>query len=290
MVASNYRATVQYDGTDYSGFQIQPDKRTIQGELERALQRVTQQFVRVAGAGRTDAGVHALGQVISFRANWSHGDQDLQRAMNAVLPGDISLGNVAVADDRFHARFSALSRAYVYTIYNGPVRAPLLSRFTHHVERPLDLNAMAEAASELEGEHDFAAFGHPPVGDSTVRIVYRVGWRAGVPVWGNCFASDCRKLLRFEIEANAFLRRMVRRIVGTLLLVGGGSLSPAAFSEILESREIRRAGPPVPGSGLCLWRVGYDGDERQDRLYGTGRDRRHVDSDEERLLGDGGLA
>jgi len=247
VVASNYRATVQYDGTDYSGFQIQPDKRTIQGELERALRRVTQQFVRVAGAGRTDAGVHALGQVISFRANWSHGDQDLQRAMNAVLPGDISLGNVAVADDRFHA-------------------------------------------SELEGEHDFAAFGHPPVGDSTVRIVYRVGWRAGVPVWGNCFAPDCRKLLRFEIEANAFLRRMVRRIVGTLLLVGGGSLTPAAFSEILESREIRRAGPPVPGSGLCLWRVRYDGDERQDRPYGTGRDRRHVDTDEEGLLGDGGLA
>ena len=268
MIASNYRATVQYDGTDYSGFQIQPGRRTIQGELERALQRVTQQLVRVAGAGRTDAGVHAFGQVISFRANWSHGDQDLQRAMNAVLPGGISLSNVAVADDRFHARFSALSRAYVYTIYNGPVRAPLLSRFTHHVERPLDLNAMAEAASELEGEHDFAAFGHPPVGDNTVRIAYRVGWRAGDPFWGNCLALEPHRLLQFEIEANAFLRRMVRRIVGTLLLVGGGSLTPAGFSEILDSREIRRAGPAVPGNGLCLWRVRYDGHEQQGRPDG----------------------
>jgi len=256
-VTRSYRATVEYDGTAYGGFQIQPGRRTIQGELERAVHRITQQFVRIAGAGRTDAGVHGRGQVISFRAEWSHGCEDLQRAMNAVLPRDIAVRKVAFARDRFHARFSASSRVYVYAIYNGPVRAPFLSRFSHHVARPLDLSAMAEAGSYLEGEHDFAAFGHPPTGDSTVRVAHHVEWGCGVPAWGNCPGTDSDKLVQFEIEANAFLRGMVRRIVGTLVLVGTGSLTPAGFSEILESREIRRSGAPAPASGLCLWRVRY---------------------------------
>jgi len=256
VVIHSYRAIVEYDGTDYSGFQIQPRRQTIQGEIERAAERITQRFVRVAGAGRTDAGVHARGQVVSFRADWSHGCRDMQRAINAVLPRDISVRDMALADDRFHARFSASSRVYVYTIYNGLVRAPLLSRFSHHVVRSLDVRAMSGAASELKGEHDFAAFGQPPSGDSTVRVVHRVGWCCGVRVRDDLLSPDS-ELLQFEIEANAFLRGMVRRIVGTLLLVGAGSLSPAGFSEILDSREIRRSGAPAPASGLCLWRVRY---------------------------------
>jgi len=259
-VTGNYRATVEYDGTDYSGFQVQPDRRTIQGELEGALERVARQSVRVTGAGRTDAGVHAWGQVINFRVEWPHGPRALARAMNALLPREIAVRDLAVVGERFHARFSAQSRVYVYSIHHGPVRAPLLSRYSHRVARPLDVEAMAQAASLLVGEHDFAAFGQPPVGERTVRVVERAEWRSGVAGLG----SEGQRLLRFVVEANAFLRGMVRRLVGTLLLVGVGSLSVDGFSEILESADIQRAAPPAPASGLCLWRVRYNVDDDGD--------------------------
>jgi len=127
---------------------------------------------------------------------------------------------------------------------------------------------MAEAAGKLQGEHDFAAFGQPPVGDSTVRVVHRVGWCSGGAAFGICLPGGPDRLLRFEIEANAFLRGMVRRIVGTLLLVGSGALTADGYSEILESREIRRAGPPAPANGLCLWRVRYGSDDEQEASAG----------------------
>jgi len=258
VVLGNYRAVVEYDGTGYSGFQVQPDRPTIQGELERALWRITQEDVTVIGAGRTDAGVHARGQVISFRTAWRHDCETLQRAMNAVLPRDISLRELSPAEECFHARFSATSRVYVYSIYEGQVRAPLMERFAHHVAVPLDLEAMARVAACLEGEHDFAAFGQPPVGTNTVRVVYRARWDAGgAKEGGGCVPSPIR-LSRFEIRANAFLRGMVRRLVGTLLLVGSGLLTEDDFRGILASRDISRAGAPVPACGLCLWRVCYD--------------------------------
>jgi len=258
VVSGNYRAVVEYDGTCYSGFQIQPDRPTIQGELERALQRITQEDVTVIGAGRTDAGGHARGQVISFRTAWRHDCETLQRAMNAVLPRDISLRELSPAADCFHARFSATSRAYIYSVYEGRVRAPLMERFAYHVAVPLDLEAMGRAAACLEGEHDFAAFGQPPIGTNTVRVVYRARWDAGVAKdSGGCVPSPIRPS-QFEIEANAFLRGMVRRLVGTLLLVGSGLLTEDGLREILASRDISRAGVPVPACGLCLWRVCYD--------------------------------
>ena len=267
-MTGNYRATVEYDGTDYFGFQVQPDRRTIQGELERALERVAQHSVRVTGAGRTDAGAHARGQVISFRVGWSHGHSALARAMNAVLPREIAVRDLAMVGERFHARFSAQSRAYVYSIHNGPVRAPLLSRYSHRVARPLDVEAMAQATSLLVGEHDFAACGQPPVGERTVRVVERAEWRSGPVGFDGCSGSEGHRLLRFVVEANAFLRGMVRRLVGTLLLVGVGSLSVDGFSEIIESADIGRAAPPAPASGLCLWRVRYDVDDDWDGQCG----------------------
>jgi len=258
VVVRNYRAVVEYDGTGYSGFQIQSGKPTIQGELERALRQITQEDVRVIGAGRTDAGAHARGQVISFRTGWSHGPEALQRAMNAVLPREISLREASEADERFHARFSATSRLYTYNIYESDVRAPLLERFAYHVPSALDLGAMDRAAACLVGEHDFAAFGQPPLGTNTVRVVYHARWRAKGAVIGGGYKPGAIRLSRFEIEANAFLRGMVRRIVGTLLLVGRGLLTEDGFAEILSSRDIRRAGVPVPAQGLCLWHVRYD--------------------------------
>jgi tRNA pseudouridine38-40 synthase len=245
--AQNYRATVEYDGTDYHGFQLQPKRATIQGELERALERVTQQIVRVNGAGRTDAGVHARGQVVSFQSSWRHPLDDLHRALNAVLPVDIAIRDLALADERFHARFSARSRTYVYTVYNNAVRSPLLARFAYHVPSPLDVEAMTEAASALVGCQDVAAFGQPPVGTQTVRCVYQAEWR---PV-------SRAGLIEFEIEANAFLRGMVRRIVGSLLQVGSGIKTRDEFVALLASRDLARCGVRAPACGLCLERVSY---------------------------------
>lgn len=257
MGTRNYRATVEYDGTAYHGFQIQVSHPTIQGELERALERVTREFVRVNGAGRTDAGVHARGQVINFHSSWSHDCRDLQRAMNANLPEAIAVREMAVASEGFHARFSATSRLYIYRIYCSPVRSPLLDRFTHRLFQPAQVEAMEEAAGKLLGWHDLAAFGQPPFGENTVRLVHRATWRQ-VAAYSGCFDKTPTELLQFEIEANAFLRGMVRRVVGTLVLVGIGALTVMEFNEILLSQDISRAGPPAPACGLCLERVRYD--------------------------------
>ncbi|MEA3407029.1 MAG: tRNA pseudouridine(38-40) synthase TruA [Chloroflexota bacterium] len=254
---ANYRAIVEYDGTEYSGFQIQVDQLTIQGALEEALRRVTQEKVRVHGAGRTDAGVHARGQVISFETAWTHTQTDLQRAMNALLPADIAVRDVAVVDARFHARFSARSRTYVYRLYMGEVRSPLLDRFAHHVPHDLDVESMRRATAQLIGRRDFAAFGQPTSGGNTVRYMYRADWSAWT---GEPFVGSCGSIpqLRLEVEANGFLHGMIRRLVATLILVGRGRLKVKDFSDILVSRDIGRPGVLAPPCGLCLWRVRYD--------------------------------
>jgi len=260
--APNYRAVVEYDGSAYGGFQIQARRATIQGELERVLQQITQEPVRVHGAGRTDAGVHARGQVISFRTTWSRGCDDLQRALNALLPRDIAVRELATADERFHARYSAASRVYLYHVYSSCVRSPLLDRYAYYVASPPDIEAMNCAAALLVGERDVAAFGQAfNERGATIRQVQKAVWRRvgeAYPLWGACQAD----VAQFEIEANAFLRGMVRRVVGTLLAVGGGMLSVEGFAEILASREISRAAPPAPACGLCLWQVHYDTGER----------------------------
>ena len=263
MTVLNYRALVAYDGTHYSGFQIQLDRPTIQGELETALRGLMQEAIRVHGAGRTDAGVHAHGQVISFRAAWRHGVDALERALNAVLPNDIAVRGIQEADERFHARFNASSRTYVYTVYVASIRAPLLERVAYRALKPLDVGAMAAAAARLEGEQDLAAFGQAPYGDNTVRTVCRAEWRLLDAPAGLGYDPELGSLLQFEIEANACLRGMVRRIVGTLLRVGERSLSPQGFGEILASCDISQAAPQAPAHGLCLWRVSYDAARRR---------------------------
>jgi len=255
--SQRYRATVAYDGTAYGGFQIQASGPTIQGELERALRSVTQEAVRVVGAGRTDAGVHAQGQVISFETGWRHGAEVLERAMNALLPTDIVVRELGPAGERFHARFSALRRHYRYWAYHAMAAQPLLGRYAHDLGRPLDVAAMRQASAHLLGEHDYAAFGQAPSGANTVRAVQRATWqRRDPPPW----AAPDVELWEFEIAANAFLRGMVRRIVGTLLLVGGGELSVNGFVEVLASRDPARSGVPAPACGLSLWRVDYSED------------------------------
>jgi tRNA pseudouridine38-40 synthase len=236
-------AIVEYDGTAFEGFQVQARKRTVQAELERALARVTGETIRIVGAGRTDTGVHALGQGVHFDTTWPHPLAVLQRAWNAVLPSDIAIRALFPVPDDFSARYDAQSRTYRYTILNQPLRSPLAARYALWVPEPLDVAAMDTAARQLIGSHDFGAFGTPPRGTNTVREIYRAQvWREGARV-------------HIELEANAFLYRMVRRIVGTLLLVGKGVLDQTQFALVLARQ--RRAAFAVPPHGLCLIAVKY---------------------------------
>ncbi len=239
------RATVAYDGTDYAGFQRQANAPTVQAALEAALAQVTQGTIGVLAAGRTDAGVHAAGQVIAFDTAWRHGVSDLQRALNAVLPADIAVLEIAEAASDFHPRYDAHSRRYRYSLYNARVRWPLARRCSLHVVAPLDVALMHEAAQALVGEHDFAAFGRPPQGQVTVRRVVAAEWR-GEPPW-----------LTFDIEANAFLYRMVRSIVGTLLRVGRGEMDVGDVAAVLAAGDRSLAGPTAPPHGLCMMEVKY---------------------------------
>jgi tRNA pseudouridine38-40 synthase len=240
------RALVSYDGTDFSGFQIQVASRTVQGELEETLAKITQAETRIVGAGRTDSGVHALGQVIAFHTEWRHPIESLHRGWNALLAQDIVIESLQEADEGFHPRFSAKSRSYRYTVWNHPIRNPLLRRTAFWVSQPLDVNAMQEAANLLVGEHDFATFGQPPQGANTVRRVIRAAW------------TSQEHALVFDIQANAFLYRMVRSIVGTLLQVGKKrDQSARVFADRFAAADRSQAGPTAPAHGLCLMSVCY---------------------------------
>ncbi len=242
-----YRAVLAYDGTNYAGFQRQAGNQpTIQGEVERALQTLTNQTALVIGSGRTDSGVHASGQVISFDISWKHGVEALQRALNATLPNDIAVWQLDEAPEGFHPRFDARSRVYVYRIYNHPVRSPLHGRYHWHVPQPLDITAMNSAAMQLVGTHDFATFGTPPQGKNTVRHLWRSQWtREGA-------------VLTYTIEGNAFLYRMVRSIVGSLKLVGEAAWSVETFIAAFHARQRERCGTVAPPHGLCLIAVNYE--------------------------------
>lgn len=252
------RAVVAYDGTDYSGFQRQANAPTIQATLEAGLAQVTQEETTILAAGRTDAGVHAVGQVIAFDTAWRHELSDLRRALNAVLPADVVVLEVQQAAPDFHPRYAARSRRYRYTLYNAPIRSPLARRYSLHVAEPLDVEAMQQAAQMLVGEHDFAAFGQPMQDETTVRRVLAAGWRKEPLADFVCFPGDqTGAWLIFDIEANAFLYRMVRSLVGTMLMVGRGEMSVDEFADTLASRQRERAGPTVPPHGLCLIQVVY---------------------------------
>ncbi|MEJ5252422.1 MAG: tRNA pseudouridine(38-40) synthase TruA [Armatimonadota bacterium] len=238
---------IEYDGTDFAGFQVQQGKRTVQAELCRAVQRITKEKVAVIGASRTDAGAHATGQVVHFRTTCRIPIERVPAALNSVLPRDIAARWAWEADDSFHARYSALSRVYRYTVWNHPVRSALMERYAYRVSQPLNIEAMQEATRYLVGKHDFAAFASE-VGRyrNTVREVYSAHLQARQPlVW-------------LRIEANGFLQGMVRAIMGTLIEVGLGKRTPDTMAQLLESGTRQQAGFNVPAHGLCLVRVNYD--------------------------------
>ena len=236
-----YKALVEYDGTDFAGFQLQLNARTVQGELETALATLAGgERVVVDGAGRTDAGVHATGQVIAFTYRGRLTGPELRRAVNAQLPRDVAIRDVRRVPDGFHPRYAARYREYRYTVWNGP-RSPLRERHALGVRTQLDIAAMTSAGSVFEGRHDFSAFGG---GDrSPVRTVHAVRVRmAG-------------RLVTIDVRASAFLRGQVRRMVAGLLEVGLGKMNEEGLRAALAAREPALNGALAPAKGLCLRRV-----------------------------------
>jgi len=259
------KLVVQYDGTDYVGWQRQTSGTSIQGLLEDALRPIEGSDVTVHGAGRTDAGVHASGQVASVRLAAAIEPATLARALNAVLPLDVRVASVEVAAEDFHARFSATGKVYDYQVVNAPFVSPFLRRYVWHVIPALDVEAMIAASAPLVGTHDFAAFqGAGSDVRSPVRTVRRLEWGCG---WGQAVnreftihgltppGPDLPLVIR--IEGDGFLRHMVRNIAGTLVEVGRGRWPAAAVADILASRDRARAGTTAPAAGLVLREVLY---------------------------------
>jgi tRNA pseudouridine38-40 synthase len=244
----NFKLVIEYDGTAYQGWQRQNKGPTIQGKIEAALATMTRNAVAVIGSGRTDAGVHALNQVASFRADTRLTPEIFKRGLNSLLPPDIVIRDCAVVDDAFHARYSARSKVYQYRILNRSTPAALFRQYAWHIKKPLDLHAMSEAIPCLKGEHDFSAFeasGSPR--SDAVRTV----------IDANLAGKDADGYVVFNIEANGFLRHMVRNVVGTIVDVGLGKLSPEGFEDILIARDRKKAGITAPAHGLVLKEVKY---------------------------------
>jgi tRNA pseudouridine38-40 synthase len=242
----NYRITVQYDGTSYHGWQVQPNGRTIQGELTRALSLLDHRHVTVHGAGRTDAGVHAEAQVASFFLERGFDARVLRDAINGNLDRDIRVLKVEEAAGSFNARFSAKLKTYHYRIWTGSVVSPFLYRYVYHYRGSLDVAEMRRAASSFVGSHDFSAFTtiHADMEDR-VRTLKRLD------------VDERDDTITFVAEADGFLRYMVRTIAGTLIEVGRGRRAASSIDDIIDSRERANAGATAPAAGLTLVRVGY---------------------------------
>jgi tRNA pseudouridine38-40 synthase len=236
-----YRARVEYDGTGFCGFQYQPACRSVQGELEAALARISGgDRVRVEAAGRTDAGVHASGQVIAFTYQGRFSTEELARALDALLPVDVALGPLERTEADFRPRYAARYREYRYTVWNGP-RSPLRERFALGVREPLDVAAMAEAASLFVGRHDFSAFG--------------AGHRQPIRTLHGVRVRRSGRTITIDVVGQAFLRQMVRSIVAALLRVGRGEATTTEIADALGSRRRAFEGAVAPANGLCLRRV-----------------------------------
>ncbi|HKW19452.1 MAG TPA: tRNA pseudouridine(38-40) synthase TruA [Terriglobales bacterium] len=247
----NLKLTLAYDGTDFSGWQVQPGAETVQGTLASMIGRITGENVLPQGSGRTDAGVHALGQIATFQTNSSIPAVNLVIALNDVLPAAIRVIAAEEAAAEFHARKSARGKTYRYRIFREAICSPFLARYVWHYPYPLDEEAMQQAAPLVEGEHDFTSFAavdperKREEGLSNVRKIFSSQWRR----------EGCE--LIYEVRGNGFLHHMVRNLVGTFLLVGKGTLKPENVRRIIEERNRAAAGATVPACGLYLVSVEY---------------------------------
>jgi tRNA pseudouridine38-40 synthase len=243
----NLRLTLSYDGSDFSGWQTQPGFRTVQETLEQAVGKLTGEKVRANASGRTDAGVHAVGQVVNFYSETRHGPDVLRRALNAHLPPDVVVRSADEVPQAFDANHDARRKLYRYVIHDGEVHDPFLRRYCFHTRRRLDAVAMRRAAEALKGRHDFHSFETEwPNRMSSVRTITHLALsRAGDWLW-------------LDVEADGFLYNMVRAIAGTLINVGRGYWPETQVADILRAEDRRLAGPTAPPQGLFLMRVTYD--------------------------------
>jgi tRNA pseudouridine38-40 synthase len=245
-----FKLTLAYDGSNYSGWQIQSGQVTLQETLERVLQKITGETIRVTASGRTDAGVHALGQVVSFRSGTHLAADVLQRGLNAELPRDMAALALVEAADDFHATGNAVRKRYRYVMHDGPVRDVFERRYAWHCHGRLDDAAMCRAAQALLGTHDFASFEtHGSQRQTSVRTIYEISLDRGQG------AAEHRIVL--EVEADGFLYNMVRAIVGTLVEVGRGRQAESWPAQVLAARDRKAAGQTAPAQGLFLVRVDY---------------------------------
>jgi tRNA pseudouridine38-40 synthase len=248
----NLKLVLAYDGSDFAGWQVQPDSATIQGTLASAIGRVTGEKVLPQGSGRTDAGVHALGQVATCALESPIPAGNLLRALNDLLPASIRVLEVSEAELEFHARKSARGKTYRYRIYRGAICPPFLARYVWHHPYPLDENAMRQASALVLGEHDFTSFaavdperGKEENGVSNVRRISLSGWD-----------REAEELI-YTVRGSGFLHHMVRNLVGTFVLVGKGTLRPEDISRILQAKDRSAAGATAPAHGLYLVNVEY---------------------------------
>jgi tRNA pseudouridine38-40 synthase len=249
----NYRLLIQYDGTDFHGWQVQENSRTIQGELERVIGMLEDADVKVVGSGRTDAGVHAEGQVANVHMNRGFTPDKLKNAINGNMWRDIRIMKAEKAPDEFHARFSAKLKTYVYRVVNAPVISPFWRRYAHHEGRPLDVARMNDTARLFQGEHDWTAFSSAQIdGENRVRTIFNFSVESR---WDERAQAT---MIEFRITANGFLRYMVRSIVGTMLEVGRGEKDSDTIQTAIVTGDRNLAGKTAPAQGLTLFRVDYD--------------------------------
>ncbi len=249
----NFKLLIQYDGTDFHGWQVQENARTIQGELERVIGMLENAEVKVFGSGRTDAGVHAEGQVANVRMERAFTPEKLRNAINGNLWRDIRIMDIERAPDDFHARFSATGKTYVYRVVNAPVMSPFWTRFAHHESRPLDVGRMADAARLFLGEHDWTAFASAQSdGDSRVRTITEFSVESR---WDDRARAS---VIEFRISGTGFLRYMVRSIVGTVLEVGRNEKDFDTIQTAIVTGDRNLAGITAPANGLTLLKVDYE--------------------------------
>jgi len=249
-----FKLTIAYDGTDFHGWQMQAAKPTVQGEIVRVLRQITQEHIHLHGSGRTDAGVHALGQVGSFKTQSMLLAGEFQRALNAILPPTIRIMEAEETGPDFNARWSARAKTYRYRIYRGRIVPPSEWRYVLHYPFPLDEERMRDAAKKFVGKHDFASFAASTGSEeddkerSTEREIYSADLAR---------SADQEELI-FTVRGRSFLRYMVRKMVGTLLDVGRGRLEPEDIDKLYEMRDRSRSGPTVPPQGLCMVKVEHE--------------------------------
>lgn len=251
----NLKMILSYDGAEFSGWQVQPDAATVQGTLASAIGRITGEKVLPQGSGRTDAGVHALAQVVTFATESSVPTENFQKALNDILPASVRVMDVVQAPPGFHARHSARAKTYRYRVYRGAICPPFLARYVWHYPYPLNESAMADAAGLVVGEKDFTSFaavdpergreGEPP---SNVRTIFSSAWQR------------CGEEFVYTVRGSGFLHHMVRNLVGTFILVGKATLGVHDITRILDARNRSVAGATAPACGLYLVEVGYERD------------------------------